>query len=256
MSPLKQKFQKLITPLLIVFLAIVIISIISGAGSPNKQNQLQPIQNVTEYTGSTDTPQAHKTKLDAEAQEVTIYKRETGNSKNTPSTENTTENETTDETEVTFATAETQESTASYQAQWNKGYLLALDYPDRNYSCRHVELSDENRDLIEKVCMAEFGSGGFTGAALIAQSIKNAMVYYGTDNVNSILGKLHYTGRKSTSVSKDVRDAVVFIFDMDKNAVQHRILYKYNPETRGSLSEFHESKEYVCTYRNARFFDE
>lgn len=91
---------------------------------------------------------------------------------------------------------------------------------------------------------------------MIAQSIKNAMVYYGTDDVESIIGKLKYSGRKSPNTSKTVQDAITYVFDMDLNAVQHRILYKYNPDVTGGVSKFHESKEYVCTYNNVRFFDE
>ena len=37
------------------------------------------------------------------------------------------------------------------------------------------------------------------------------------------------------------------------DAVQHRILYMYNPLL--VASEFHESQNYILTYEDVRFFD-
>ena len=73
---------------------------------------------------------------------------------------------------VPFATAAVPAHPADYQAQWDAGYLLAIDNPDTSYSTSTVELSDADRDLLERLCMGEFGSGGFIGAALIAQAVK------------------------------------------------------------------------------------
>ncbi|MGN1131039.1 MAG: hypothetical protein ACI4Q8_06765 [Ruminococcus sp.] len=155
--------------------------------------------------------------------------------------------------EVTFATAATGTAKISYTTQWNQGYIVAVDYPDTSYSCPHIELTDENRDLVERLCMGEFGSGGFNGAALIAQAVKNAMATYGYTNVKDVITNLHYTGSTNKKPTKAVKDAVVYIFDMDKDAVQHRILYMYNPKKVSS--KFHESQRYICTYKDVRFFD-
>lgn len=154
-----------------------------------------------------------------------------------------------------YATAPKVENKASHTAQWNAGYLVAIDNPDTSYSCEHVELSDKDRDLLEKLCMGELGSGGFTGAALIAQAVKNAMYFEGYTNVQDVISNLHYTGRLTTP-TKSVKDAVIYVFDMDKNAIQHRILYMYNPELmKDNYSSFHESQRYICTYQDVRFFD-
>lgn len=154
-----------------------------------------------------------------------------------------------------FATAPKVEHKASHTAQWNAGYLVAIDNPDTSYSCEHIELSDKDRDLLEKLCMGELGSGGFTGAALIAQAVKNAMYFDGYTNVRDVINDLHYTG-KLTTPTQSVKDAVVYIFDMDRNAIQHRILYMYNPELMpDGYNKFHESQRYVCTYQDVRFFD-
>lgn len=170
-----------------------------------------------------------------------------------PSETKTTETKPSETEEIVFATASANGVKTSYQTQWNQGYIVAVDYPDRNYSCPHVELTDENRDLLERLCMGEFGSGGFNGAALIAQAVKNDMVTYGYKNVKDVITNLHYTGSTNKKPTKAVKDAVVYVFDMDKDAVQHRILYMYNPKKR--VSKFHESQKYICTYKNVRFFD-
>lgn len=154
-----------------------------------------------------------------------------------------------------FATAETAETKADYNTQWNAGYLVAVDNPDKSYHCGHIELTDEDRDTIEKLCMGELGSGGFTGAALIAQAVKNAMFFDGYGSVRDVINAYNYTG-KLTTPTKRVRDAVVYIFDMDKNAVQHRILYMYQPDLMPEgFSNDHESMRYICTYQGVRFFD-
>ncbi len=154
---------------------------------------------------------------------------------------------------IEFATAAKGRTKVAYSTQWNAGYLVAVDYPDTNYSCPHVELTDENRALLEKLCMGEFGSGGFTGAALIAQAVKNAMVLYGYDDVSAVIKNLHYKGKLKNNPTKAVKDAVIYVFDMDKDAIQHRILFMYNPKL--VQSAFHESQRYICTYKNVRFFD-
>ena len=154
-----------------------------------------------------------------------------------------------------FATAPKVDNAASHSAQWNAGYLVAVDGPDSSYYCGHVELTDKDRKLLEKLCMGELGSGGFVGAALIAQAVKNAMYYDGYTDVQSVINNYHYTGRLTTPTQR-VKDAVIYVFDMDKDAIQHRILYMYNPELLSEgYSNFHESQRYICTYQDVRFFD-
>lgn len=154
-----------------------------------------------------------------------------------------------------FATAPKVEDKASHSAQWEAGYLVAIDSPDTSYGCAHVELSDKDRDLLERLCMGELGSGGFTGAALIAQAVKNAMYYDGYTSVQSVIDDYHYSGKLTTPTQR-VKDAVIYVFDMDKDAIQHRILYMYNPKLMDDkFSEFHEGLHYICTYQDVRFFD-
>ena len=49
------------------------------------------------------------------------------------------------------------------------------------------------------------------------------------------------------------RKAVKYILEGGHSAVQHRILYFYNP--RLCESKWHESQDYLLTYKDVRFFD-
>lgn len=154
---------------------------------------------------------------------------------------------------VVFATAIPAETPADYNAQWNAGYLVAIDNPDTTYECGQVTLSDYDRDLLERLCMGEFGSGGFIGASLIAQAVKNAMCFDGYTSVESIIDSCHYTGSTEITANDACKQAVSYIFDQNHDAVQHRIMYMYNPNL--VQSTFHESQNYILTYEDVRFFD-
>ena len=101
--------------------------------------------------------------------------------------------------------------------------------------------------------MGEFGSGGFIGAALIAQSVKDAMCFDGYPTVESVIKNCHYTGSTKIGTNDACIQAVSYIFDENKDAVQHRIMYMYNPDM--VQSAFHESQNYILTYQTVRFFD-
>ena len=130
---------------------------------------------------------------------------------------------------------------------------MAIDNPDKTYECSKVTLTDEDRDLLERLCMGEFGSGGFIGAALIAQSVKDAMCFDGYPTVASVIENCHYTGSTKIGTNQECIQAVSYIFDENKDAVQHRIMYMYNPDM--VQSAFHESQNYILTYQTVRFFD-
>ncbi len=107
--------------------------------------------------------------------------------------------------------------------------------------------------MLERLCYGEFGDGGFTGAALVAQAVKDAMNTYGITSVKEVIRRFSYDGRTDIPAGKTIKDAVIYIFDMDKSAVQHRIIYMY--DTAYVDSEFHETQNYVCTFKTTRFFD-
>lgn len=174
-------------------------------------------------------------------------------SKKKATTAPTTAEPTTQEATIPFATAIPPQTPADYNAQWNAGYLVAIDNPDTTYECAQVTLSDYDRDLLERLCMGEFGSGGFVGAALIAQAVKNAICFDGYTSVQAVIDDCRYTGRTDIGTNEACKQAVRYIFDENHDAVQHRIMYMYNPYL--VQSAFHESQNYILTYEDVRFFD-
>lgn len=154
---------------------------------------------------------------------------------------------------VPFATAVPAASPADYQTQWDQGFLVAIDNPDPSYSCPHVSLTDDDRDLLERLCMGEFGSGGFIGAALIAQCVKDAMCFDGYATVADVIQYCRYDGSTDIGTNDACRQAVRYVFDDNCDAVQHRIMYMYNPYM--VKSAFHESQNFILSYQGVRFFD-
>ncbi len=154
---------------------------------------------------------------------------------------------------IPFATAIKPETPADYNAQWELGYLVAIDNPDTSYQCAKVELTEEDRDLLERLCMGEFGSGGFIGASLIAQAVKDAMCFDGYTSVQQVITQCRYTGSTSMGTTDECRQAVRYIFDENHDAVQHRIMYMYAPNM--VQSAFHESQNFILSYQQVRFFD-
>lgn len=268
---MKNLFEKKVNLILIIIILIVAILIgiplvSRGCAMSTSSGEIVTKPATADEATTEATTQKPTTKSDdIKSAKVKIEKKNASNSETETATEKTdprktstsskTKKKKTSSSPKVYATAPKVEEKASHTAQWNAGYLVAIDNPDTSYSCEHVELSDKDRDLLEKLCMGELGSGGFTGAALIAQAVKNAMYFEGYTNVRDVIDSLHYTG-KLTTPTKRVKDAVVYVFDMDKNAIQHRILYMYNPELmKDNYSSFHESQRYICTYQDVRFFD-
>ena len=155
--------------------------------------------------------------------------------------------------DVPFATAAASDTPADYARQWDLGYLIAVDNPDETYSCAKITLTDEDRDLLERLCYGEFGTGGFIGASLIAQCVKDAMCFDGYTSVADVIKYYHYDGRTDVGTNDECRQAVRYIFDENHDAVQHRLLYMYNPYM--VQSAFHESQNFILSYASVRFFD-
>lgn len=130
--------------------------------------------------------------------------------------------------------------------------LLEIENPDVNYNPIHIELAPEDRDLCERLVMGEAGGQGYEGAALVAQAIRDAMMFKGFSSVAEVRTSMGYTGSINTVPNQDVLDAVAFIFDEDGYAVRHKVLYFYAFNT--VKSAWHESQVFVIQYKGHRFF--
>lgn len=237
---------------LIVFIAIQGVFVkVSGQSQPSDTKVYATPDTALAVVGTQVTTEPTST-----AQPTTEKPTESTTEPTTKETEPTTEattEATTEPTTVQWATVMTMETKASLQEQWDNGYIVAIDYPDKTYRTYHVELTEEDRDILEHLCMGEFGSGGFVGAALIAQAVKDAMCFDGYKTVEEVRVKCRYDASLDNTPTQEVKNAVAYVFDQDQAAVQHRIMYMYNPYMVSSA--FHESQNYVLTYGEIRFFD-
>ena len=141
------------------------------------------------------------------------------------------------------------DSTSS-SSNYQSGYLVSIANPDPSYNPSPVSLSSYDREKLERLVMGEGGSMGYTGCALIAQSIRDAMNRSNTTSIDRIISEYQYYGSTAYAPNQDVKNAVSFIFDQNGSAVQHRVLCFYV----GS-SSWHESQNYITSIGNVRFFD-
>lgn len=132
--------------------------------------------------------------------------------------------------------------------------LLKIGDPDTNYIGAVINLSEDDRYVLEMLVMGEAEGEGLEGAALVAQTVRDTMVYKGYNSVTAIRRDFGYSNNMTKAPNQTVKDAVAYIFDQGGCAVQHRIYYFYAPARVSS--DFHERQELVITYGGHKFFDE
>ena len=154
--------------------------------------------------------------------------------------------------EATEPEAEIVISSASADAQNDAGYLIPIANPDYGYSTGQVILSDADRKLACQIVYGEAGGEGFEGCCLVAQCLKDSMVFLGYNSIADVQKYCRYDGWQE-NYSQTAEDAVNYIFDQNKSAVAHRILFFY--ATNICTSEWHETQNHVLTRGNSKFFD-
>lgn len=150
----------------------------------------------------------------------------------------------TDETE----SSKTESSESDYT--YSGSYLVSISNPDASYSPKAVSLSSYDRSKLERLVMGEAGSMGYTGCALVAQAVRDAMNRSNTTSIDRIISEYKYYAPTDKEPNSDVKNAVSYIFDQNGSAVQHRLLCFYT----GS-SGWHETQNFIISYGNVRFFD-
>lgn len=130
--------------------------------------------------------------------------------------------------------------------------LLSIDCADENYKGAIVQLTPEDRDILERLVMGEAGGEGYEGAALVAQAIRDTMVYRGFGSVAEVRSALKYSGSLKREPNQSVLNAVSYVFDEGGVVVKHPIFYFYAP---GMVkSSFHESQKFIIEHGGHRFF--
>lgn len=139
-------------------------------------------------------------------------------------------------------------------------YLKSEAGTDPDYKCLTFEqwagrkLTDNERAILERTVSGEFGNDD-AGAIMIAQCLRDALVYGYCDSVSNLPSKMQYDGyyAYSGTPTETAKYAVRYIFDEGGMGVQHRVLVMYNPTI--CSSPWHESQRYVVTVGDVRFFD-
>lgn len=108
------------------------------------------------------------------------------------------------------------------------------------------------RDVVERVVMAEAGGESFEGQMLVAQCILNAAEKRGVDPSEAVV--LYSYTKSRPDPTQRVKDAVAAVFDRGETVVDEPILYFYNPAL--VTSDFHESQIFVIEEGGHRFFAE
>lgn len=125
-------------------------------------------------------------------------------------------------------------------------------YPEISAPPLRYELTDDERDTVERVVMAEAGGECYEGQMLVAQCILNASEKTGQRPPEAVK-TFSYT-RNRPEPTQSVEDAVAAVFDDGEAVTDELVLYFYNPAL--VRSDFHESQIFVIEVGGHRFFAE
>ena len=151
------------------------------------------------------------------------------------------------------ATEWSQELQDLYDAQYNAGYLVAIDNPDYNYYPKlQINLSKEDKILACQIVQGEAGGEGYKSCCVVAQCLKDSMISLGYKSIKEVQEKCKYDGF-SKEYSEDALRAVEYIFDQNQSAVAHRVLFFYATDL--CTSKWHETQNHILTINKTRYFD-
>ncbi len=123
---------------------------------------------------------------------------------------------------------------------------------DRGADRPRYNLTEAERDLVERVVMAESGGESYEGQMLVCQCILNACEIDGMRPAEAIRKYAYAKGRPKPSDS--VKRAVSAVFDRGETVTDEAIVYFYAPGV--VRSEFHESQIFCIEEGGHRFFAE
>lgn len=115
------------------------------------------------------------------------------------------------------------------------------------------ELTNNERDLVERVVMAESGNQPYCGQMAVAQCLLNACEKDGLRPTDAV-EVYQYTSNR-VEPSESVRNAVAAVFDRGEVAVNETILWFYAPKGV-SKTPWHETQRHVLTVNDHKFFAE
>lgn len=140
--------------------------------------------------------------------------------------------------------AETSEESSALQAD---EVMSTLDAPSPFYP-----LTDDERDIVERVVAAEANTEGFTGQVLVAQCVLNTSLARDMRPDEVVLEAGQYASPTSEA-SEEVKEAVSAVFDDGYKVTEEPIRFFYAP--KHSAGTWHESSlEFVLEWKGHKFF--
>lgn len=124
--------------------------------------------------------------------------------------------------------------------------------PTETTSGPFYPLTEWERDLVERVVMAEAGGEPYLGQKAVAQCILNASIIRQLTPAQTVQA-LKYT-KARPEPTQQVKDAVAAVFDDGETVFDRDVIYFYAPGL--TASHWHESQDYVTTIGCHRFFKE
>ena len=128
-----------------------------------------------------------------------------------------------------------------------------VDVSEMETTTPRYALTVSERDIVERVVMAEAGGEGFDGQRLVAQCILNTAEAMDLRPDAVVLAPNQYAS-PAAEASQEVKDAVSAVFDDGDMVTDEPIRWFYAPKY--VYSAWHESKEFVLEHRAHRFFKE
>ena len=128
-----------------------------------------------------------------------------------------------------------------------------VDVSEMETTTPRYALTVSERDIVERVVMAEAGGEGFDGQRLVAQCILNTAEAMDLRPDAVVLAPNQYAS-PAAEASQEVKEAVSAVFDAGDMVTDEPIRWFYAP--RYVYSEWHESKVFVLEYGGHRFFKE
>lgn len=128
-----------------------------------------------------------------------------------------------------------------------------VDISELETTATRYALTDAERDIVERVVMAEAGGEGYDGQRLVAQCILNTAEAMDLRPDEVVLAPNQYAS-PAAEASQEVKDAVSTVFDAGDMATDEPIRWFYAPKY--VYSAWHESKAFVLEYGGHRFFKE
>lgn len=128
-----------------------------------------------------------------------------------------------------------------------------VDVSELETTATRYALTDAERDIVERVVMAEAGGEGYDGQRLVAQCILNTAEAMDMRPDEVVTAPNQYAA-PAEHASEMVMDAVSAVFDNGDMVTDEPIRWFYAPAR--VYSAWHESKEFVLEHRAHRFFKE